>query len=207
MKGYRFEEIILNAHDFGEIEARKRACVIAVSEGLPELNLSELLNNLGQIKNRSCFSDYQEDIPLDSPLWRKMEHIKRKDKETGHNYRNMLYTGSETLIATLTASYAAPKAGTPMIAHPINTELQRQVTTLEHARIRRLPDRLIDQVMAISSGSSPMVSKRGSKSLAHRMLGNGVSKLAWNSIGAFLGNYLIKCRDLITCKQHVLFAA
>jgi hypothetical protein len=136
-----------------------------------------------------------------------MEHIKRKDLETGHNYKNMLYNGSETLISTITASYAAPKAGTPMIGHPVNTNLQRQITVLEHSRIRRLPNTLLKELMDVSEGKSPMVSKRGSKSLAHRMNGNGVSKYVWNSVGEFLGNYLIKCRDLFTANQYVLFAA
>jgi DNA (cytosine-5)-methyltransferase 1 len=206
MIGYRFEEIIINAHDFGEIEARKRTCVVAVSEGLPDLNLSKLMPNKERVDKRNNLSDFLEEIPLDSPLWRKMDHLKRKTLETGHNYKNVLYSGPENLIATITASYAAPKAGTPMIRHPINHELQRQVTPLEHARIRRLPEQLLNDLMEISNGKSPMVSKIGSKSLAHRILGNGLSKYVWNEVGTFLGNYLIKCRDLTAFKQHVLFA-
>ena len=207
MVGYRFENIVINAHDFGDIEARKRSCVIAVSEGLPNLNISELLPDLDIVKQRNCLSDFLEDVPLNSELWKRMDHVKRKDLETSHNYRNMLYNGTEKLIATITASYAAPKAGTPMIVHPVNPELQRQITPLEHSRIRRLPPTLLKQILAVANGTSPMVSRRGSKNIAHRMLGNGVSKYVWNAIGLFLGNYLIKCRDLITAKQHVLFAA
>lgn len=181
--------------------------VIAVSEGLPNLNLSELLPGVDKVKHRNCLSDFLEDIPLDSELWRPMEHVKRKSMGTSHNYKNLLYNGSEDLITTITASYAAPKAGTPMIEHPIKSELQRQITPLEHARIRRLPDKVLNQVMDIVSGKSQMVSKRGSKSLAHRLLGNGVSQFVWNAVGGFLGNYFIKCRDLSLANQYVLFAA
>jgi DNA (cytosine-5)-methyltransferase 1 len=191
MPGYRFEQVVLDGHAFGELEGRKRVCVVAVSDGLPELNL----NNFSAPKNveRKTFSSVFEDISLDSPLWRRMEHLKRKTNEATNNFKNMLYTGVETTIATITATYAAPKAGTPMIAHPLDSDLQRQVTCREHADIRELPVGVHREVMEVAYGGSPMVSRKGSFTAAHRLLGNGVSKKAWMAMGAFLGNYLMNC--------------
>lgn len=206
MKGYRFEDVTLNSHDFGEIETRKRACIIAVSEGLPHLNLSHIYKEKTDNLRKDRLSDFLEDIPIDSGLWKKMEHIKRKNQEKSHNYRNTVYLGDEEMIGTITASYAAPKAGTPMIAHPVDPELQRQITPTEHAGIRKVPEKMFDLIEEISTGKSHLVTSRGSKSLAHRLLGNGVSKNVWNVVGRFLGNYFIKCRDLIHAKQLGLFA-
>jgi len=190
MTGYRFEEVILNAHEFGEIEARKRACVIAVSEGLPALNL-EAIKPSDTVEN-NILSEFMDDVPLDSPLWRTMEHVKQKELNPRLNYKNMLYKGHETLIAALTATYNSPKAGSPMIAHPVDTSLQRQLTVREHAKIRRLPKTMYDQVISLSDGSHSMTSIRGSKSAAHRVLGNGVSKYLWNAVGDFMGQFFQK---------------
>ena len=207
LKGYRFEQVILNAYEHGEIEPRPRVCVVAVSEGLPEMHLDQLTPEFRSHDVRPKLQDYLEPIPVDSPLWREMAHVKKKDTESHHNYKNKLYFGHETKIATLTASYAAPKAGTPMIAHPSDPNLQRQVTEREHSRIRHLPCELHSELMKVADGTHPMVSIKGSKTLVHRMCGNGVSKRVWNDVGEFLGNYFIKARDLMVRKQHVLFAA
>lgn len=191
MPGYRFESVIVNGHEYGEIEARKRACIVAVSNGLPELNLSNLKPPANP--KRNILSDFMENIPANSPLFRTMDHLKRKDADPSLNFKNKVYTGSESLIATLTAGYAAPRAGSPMIAHPTNPEKQRQVTEKEHGLIRRLPRSLFDQVMMIADGSSPLVNKTGSKAAAHRLLGNGVSKFVWDAVGEFLGGYFNQC--------------
>ena len=193
MKGYRFEEAIFNAHDFGEIEARKRTCVVAISDGLPELNLGAI--SPGEDVKHNKLSEFLEDIPSDSKLWREMEHVKKKALDPNLNYKNMLYHGEENLIATLTATYAAPKAGSPMIAHPFIDGLQRQITALEHALIRRLPSRMLIAVMYIVNGATPVVSARGSSTIAHRLLGNGVSKKLWLAIGKYIGKYLFGIKE------------
>ena len=188
LTGYRFEQVILDSHDFGEIESRRRACVIAVSEGLPSLGLVDLKPPV--VHSRPILSDYMEAVPEDSPLWREFAHLIRKDKDTRTNYRNTLYSGCASKIGTLIASSASAKAGSPMIRHPTNPNLQRQVTELEHARIRDLPKGVFDQVMAVANGTHQLVSKRGSKTAVHRLCGNGVSKKVWQKVGQFLGRYL-----------------
>lgn len=119
-----------------------------------------------------------------------MEHVRRKDSELSHNYKNCLYQGHEQKIAALTASYANPKAGTPMIAHPENPALQRQVTVLEHGWIRALPAQLLEGVMTVVNGTHPLVSTQGSVSAGHRLLGNGVSAEIWRWVGGALGAWL-----------------
>ena len=189
--GYRFEEVILDGHSFGDIEGRSRACVVAVSEGLPSLNLQQLKPPAKV--TLSPLSNYMETIPLQSELWRKMEHVKRKLDNPNLNFKNDLYTGSETKLGTLTAGYSAPRIGAPMIVHPENPELQRQFTAQEACNIRQLPASLEQAVMSFATGKNPLVKRSGSTSAVHRMLGNSVSKQAWIEAGSFIGSYL---RDL-----------
>lgn len=204
MPGYRFEEVIFNGHEFGEMEARKRVCIVAVSEGLPEVDLASVI--APKKVSRPILSQFMDDVPANSELWRKMEHVKRKAADEKLNYKNIVYRGYESLIGTLTARYASPKAGAPMIAHPTDPDLQRQFTVEEHARLRLLPKRMYDAVMNLVSGNTPVVSSRGSKTAAHRVLGNGVSKYVWNAVGEHLGLYLQDIKQSIN-KEPELMAA
>ncbi|MCZ4337624.1 DNA cytosine methyltransferase [Shewanella colwelliana] len=187
LKDYRFESVILNGHDFGGIEGRPRACVIAVSKGLPVTQISTLKPPV-EI-NHPPLSHFLEPMSLSSPVWKEMLHVKRKADNPKLNFKNCAYHGHETLIATITATYASPKAGAPMVLHPTTPSLQRQLTEREHAHIRQLPPRLFNAVMDIANGISSVVSRRGSVSAVHRMLGNSVSK-CWEFVGEHLGNYL-----------------
>jgi DNA (cytosine-5)-methyltransferase 1 len=187
LPGYHFEQRVFNGHDFGELEARKRVCVIGVSKGLPAFDLSTVLPDA--VIAPKTVADFLLDIPVDSPLFRTMDHVKARDNMPHVGYRNCLYHGSETAMVTLPASYANPKAGTPMIAHPSNPQLQRQVQVEEHIRLRELPASLAKVIMAVKEGRHPLVSTRGSITACHRMLGNGVSKRIWSAIGEALGNH------------------
>ena len=116
-----------------------------------------------------------------------MEHVKKRDSMPNVGYRNCVYFGNETSMTTIPASYGPPKAGTPMIAHPTIPSLQRQVQPNEHANLRQLPASLKDVVVSVWKGVHPLVSSRGSASAAHRLLGNGVSRKVWTSLGSALG--------------------
>lgn len=183
---YTFVEQQLDGQTFGEIESRKRVCVVGVSKGLSSFEFP----SLPAAKPAPALSTYLQDIPLDDACWRAMEHVRRKDLELSHNYKNCLYQGHEQKIAALTASYANPKAGTPMIAHPENESLQRQITVFEHALIRALPQELLNGVMTVVNGSHPLVNSQGSVSAGHRLLGNGVSSEIWRWVGGALGQWL-----------------
>ncbi|WP_137297198.1 DNA cytosine methyltransferase [Psychromonas sp. SP041] len=200
MKGYRFEECVFNGHEFGELEARRRVCVVAISDGLGEVNLSSV--SPGDEVQHNILGDFLDPVPLDSELWREMAHVKKKVLDPNLNYKNMLYNGTEKLIATITATYSSPKVGSPMIAHPTVDGLQRQIKSIEHARIRLLPDRMFVAVKKIINGDTPMVSAKGSSSAANRLLGNGVSKKLWQAIGCHLGSFLKK-EILCTSEQIV----
>ncbi len=188
MHGYRFEEVMLNANEHGDIEGRPRACIIAISEGLPKMGLESFTSPSSS--PIPVLSDYLENIPPDSPLWREMAHVKRKEQQASLNYKNMLYHGHENKIATICASYGAPKIGAPMIIHPANPNLQRQLTVFEHAKIRDLPEKLFNLVMDVNDGRHQLVNKSGSMTAGHRLLGNGVSSKVWTNIGRAIGLYL-----------------
>lgn len=187
MPGYRFEQKIFNGHDFGELEARPRVCVVAVSKGLPEFNFESL--PMPSRIEAPALSTFLNKLSDDHAAWRKMEHVKARDSMKNIGYRNCLYSGDENAMTTIPASYASPKAGTPMIQHPTQPDLQRQIMPDEHANIRRLPATLKKLVVDVWTGSHPMVSNKGSFTAAHRLLGNGVSRNIWSFVGAIVATY------------------
>lgn len=189
---YRFTSTKLTGFDFGDYESRERACIVGVSLGLPEVGIS----NFSAPTNtpHPPLSDALEPIASDSPLWREMQHVKNKEDDERLNFKNTLYSGSDTRIGTLTASYSAPKVGSPMVQHPTNKNLQRQFTAMEHCNIRALPKRLAAVVMSVAKGTHPLVSVRGSTSAVHRINGNSVTPKAWIAMGTFIGRYLCEYR-------------
>lgn len=186
LPGYNFTQTILDGHDYNELESRKRACVVATSKGLGVFDIGNIPSLFADEK-APIVSDFLEPISDDSPLYREMEHVKKRDEMKHIGYRNCVYSGDEVSMTTIPASYGSPKAGTPMIAHPTKPSLQRQVQPNEHANLRRIPQRLKEVVMGVWEGTHPLVSSRGSATAAHRLLGNGVSRYVWESLGSALG--------------------
>jgi len=190
LNGYRIEHRILNAYEFGHLEKRERACVVAISDGLPELNIKDIVSEK-QI-SREVLSDHLEPISIESELWREYGHVKSKENDRRLNFKNTIYKGSEDCIATITATYSAPKVGTPFIAHPTNPELMRQLTVLEHANIRGgITDTLLECILLIENGNFPFCTGRGNKKKAHHLLGNTVSPKPWQALGKHIAQTLI----------------
>lgn len=186
MPDYQFEEKVFDGHDFGDLESRKRVCVIASSKGL-SLNPISAMEIKRNAEHRPKVSDYLLPIEPSSHLYKEMAHVKKRDAMKHLGYKNNLYYGHENEMVTIPATYASPKAGTPMIAHPTDHNLQRQITVEEHLLLRGIPKGMADNIISVKNGEHPLVSKRGSVSACHRMLGNGVSKNVFTAIGAFLG--------------------
>ncbi|CAH1590710.1 MULTISPECIES: DNA cytosine methyltransferase [Vibrio] len=187
LKGYKFEETELVGYDHGDFEERKRACIIAISEGLPDLCLSEF--QAPDVVQRSPISSIMEDVPEDSKAWKDMFHVKKKVEDERLNFKHNVYYGTETKVAAITAGYASPRIGSPMIENAGNGK-QRLFTTVEHARIRQIPGKLAKVLSSVTKGEHPLVSKRGNGSVVHRMLGNGISPKAWFNLFSFLGQYI-----------------
>lgn len=198
---YAFNEQIMSGHDFGEMEDRKRVAIIATSEGLPPFDFSTVTPLPHAAR---CLGDILEDISPTSPLYREMAHVRRRDDMPHLGYRNCLYGPEATKITTATASYAAPKAGSPMVKHPTDPMKQRQITVGEHATLRDFPPGLHQAVCDVESGAHPMVSARGSKEAGHRLCGNGVSRWIWESIGAAFGLYCLELKQFFSSRPASL---
>lgn len=184
---YEWRAFTMNSADHGSIENRKRSFVVAISKGL-----RHLLNSMDSInpvtRQKPVLGDFLEDIAPDSPLWKTFGHVLKKVEDDRLCFQHQLLDEAAQVIPTLIATYSCPKIGSPFVRHPSNPKLMRLLTPLEHARIKQVPESILTEIQDIVSGESPVVSKRGSVSLAHRLLGMSVERLAWEDAGEQLGN-------------------
>ncbi|MEZ8292421.1 DNA cytosine methyltransferase [Vibrio splendidus] len=196
---YQFSEHKLIGYDHGDFESRERACVVLTAKGLPKCDLDTM--TIPASPERRKLGDIMRTVPTDSPLWKTMGHIKKKVDDPRLNFKHNIYDEDATLIAALGAGYQSPKIGSPMVQHPTDPSKQRLFIGVEHADIRELPSRLFSVMEDVIHGRHPLVSKRGSTSAVHEMLGNGISPKAWRNVGRHVGQYL---QSLITTDKCVL---
>src|SRR3546814_10896513 len=71
-----------------------------------------------------------------------------------------IFQPDSTKIATLTRGYAKIRSTDPKLQHPTDPTLLRQITPVEHARIKGVPDKMIEGLGI---------------TIAHQMLGQSFS--------------------------------
>lgn len=174
--GYDIHEVIIRGGEFGALEDRERAVLLAVTEGItldPESldKPSFVTPRLGGII---------DPVPDDSPQWSTMAGLRDKetrDAEAGKGFKMQIYDETATSIATIGKGYAKRRSTEPKIRHPHNPSLLRQLTPAEHARAKRIPEALISGL---------------SDTIAHEVLGQSVIHSAFVSIGKLIGDSLLR---------------
>lgn len=172
---YTVSERILEGHDFGALENRKRMVAIAVSNGI-KLDIDALLDSL-KVAARAVrhVSDILDPIPLDDPSWSKMQYLKDKevrDKAAGKGFRMQPVLASDFSVPTVTRGYMKRRSTDPFLQHPENPDLLRLFTPREHARIKGVPEQLIAGLSATT---------------AHEALGQGICYGPFVAVGKAIG--------------------
>lgn len=175
--GYCVQESILNGADFGALEHRSRMCMVAVSSGLKVPELSSLTPT-GAAPTR--LQDVLDPVAEDDPTWKSYSYLEEKqarDKEAGKGFRRQLLTADATSVGTIGRGYNKARSTEPFLSHPSGDGRSRLFTPAEHARIKTIPDRLIQGV---------------SNTVAHEILGQSVIGNAFRAVGCWLGASLME---------------
>jgi DNA (cytosine-5)-methyltransferase 1 len=107
-----------------------------------------------------------------------MEGLKAKevrDKLQGKNFAMQVVAADSTKVGTITKGYSKVRSTDPKLEHPTDPNLLRQFTAGEHARIKGVPEHLVDGVSA---------------TVAHQILGQGVVYPPFVGVGQHLGESL-----------------
>lgn len=172
--GYITHERILNGKEWGTLENRDRWVMVAVTHGI-EFDFTQLMPPDAKVQR---LGDVLEAISPDDPRWSKMQGLKDKevrDLAEGKNFKMQVFDAESEHIGTLTKGYAKVRSTDPKIQHPDDPELLRQLTPVEHARIKQVPEHLIEGL---------------SNTIAHEVLGQSVVYTPFKDLGQEMGNVL-----------------
>lgn len=172
--GYVTHERILNGKQWGTLENRDRWCMIAVTEGI-EFNFDHLQPPATRPRR---LGDALDPIAPDDPRWSRMEGLKAKEQRDlaeGKGFRMQVFNADSEHVGTLTKGYAKVRSTDPKLAHPTNPDLLRQLTPAEHARIKAVPEHLVDGL---------------SETIAHEVLGQSIVYPPFRDVGHHVGNAL-----------------
>ena len=143
--GYAVAEVVLDAADFGSLEARVRWFLVAHP---PELDLD--LDQLHQLRPPSAepqrLADVLEPIGPEEERFRTVEYLKAKaerDAESGSGFAMQWLTPDSSSVPTLRKGYHKGGSTDPRLLHPTDPSRSRLLTGLEHARIKGVDEQLV----------------------------------------------------------------
>lgn len=142
--GYHIHETILDSSYTHSIENRKRYWFVAVSKGLPQIDLSVLPEFKKDVEK---LADILDDIPDNSTMWKSTKEKIRKaeyNKANGKNFGFNLIDGNVKNIGVCGKGYSKDRASEPHIKGKNNT--MRLLTVNEICRAQNTPLHLVSNI-------------------------------------------------------------
>lgn len=174
---YDVAHVILKGEDFDCLEHRHRMALLATSRGMKADILSAIETDG---KGELTVGDILEDIPADSDAWSEMRYLKDKetrDRIAGKGFRMQILGPEDTKVGTIGRGYAKIRSTEPKLRHPTDPSLLRQFTPVEHARIKGIPEEMVEG-LGITT--------------AHEMLGQSIVAAPFRALGVAIGMELGK---------------
>lgn len=192
--GYFYEEGILNSHDFGATESRNRLFLIASSDDSNHVHAIEPFSKKHHFVGPRITINHLLDpaIDEDSKMYREYDHLKQKairDAKDGKGFGRTLFTGSETKSLVIRAQYAKAGSSDCYHIHPLNPELSRLYSVLEHSRLKGFDDSFI------------LNSKTNTATLGHTILGQGIPR----PVSAITSGFICQLVDRIIANVKTHF--
>lgn len=180
--GYEVQETVLAGKDFGALEDRVRWFLVAATKGIT-LDISDLAPAVRPVKR---LNSVLENIPEDAADWRTFSYLKEKevrDQERGNCFAMQVVTPESTSCPTLRKGYQKAGSTDPLLAHPTNPDLLRQFTVAEHARIKEIPEHLVNGLGVVAG---------------HALLGQSVTYSSVRALFNRIGQSLSEWKDSVT---------
>lgn len=185
--GYKIFECTLDETQAGSLEARKRYWFIAVSKGLPDLDLEELMV---YAKQYNSVEEILEADEVTANLWQKHEYLDAKEKrdiERGVNFRRNLVNKDSTTVGTIGRFYNKRRSTEPFMCNADG--LERLFTPKEHARLKNIPELLVEGVV---------------DTIAHEGLGQSILFNHGRGIGRLIGSTFGHVNNVIYMKPRTV---
>lgn len=175
--GYHLQERVFSGCEFGALEDRKRWVLVALSDGLQE---GFNLNAVQPLRTKpSRLRDILDPVPPDSDCWKPYDYLADKeqaDKAAGKGFRRQLLTPDDTQCGTIGRSYNKARSTEPFLRHPEDPDRSRLFTPREHARLKGIPESVVDGLCTTT---------------AHEVLGQSVVFPVFEAIAQALAKHLL----------------
>lgn len=175
---YVVSDDVLSGRDYGAFENRKRLCMVAVSKGLPPVDLSLIEKSP---MDHEVLGDHLDPVPDDDALWKPYDYLRDKEQRdlaAGKGFKRQLLTPDAREVGTIGRGYSKARSTEPFLVHPTNPDLSRLLTVNEHASVKSIPANLVE-----GQGFT-----RG-----HEILGQSVVHAAFLAVGKLIGQSLQSC--------------
>lgn len=175
--GYITHEAVLDGADFGCLEKRQRWCMVAVTKGI-EFSFENLAPALRVVRTLAPVID--PTIGLDDPRWREVAYLKAKqvrNAQTGDGFKMQFVSPDSTSVPTLRKGYHKSGSTDARLVHPENPALSRLLTAAEHARVKGVPEEIVEGL---------------SETTAHELLGQGIVYEPFRAAGERVGFHLLE---------------
>lgn len=182
--GYTVQERTLNGCEFGALESRDRMVMVAVSEGLGEFDIDTIVpiaekpSTIAEVLDPSIDDSHER--------WKDYAYLREKesrDKAAGKGFMRNLLTDTAEKVSTITRDYNKVRSTDPQHQHPTNPLLTRLYTVEEHAKIKTIPARIVNNL---------------SETIAHQIMGQSVIYVAFVAVGKAIAKWmkgLVEIRD------------
>ncbi len=170
--GYQLSETVLDGSAMGSLERRKRLCMVATTPGVCGPVDFDQLVPVRQKEEK--IADVLEVVPADSGMWKSYGYLAEKelrDKSAGKGFERQLLSGDEDGCGVLGRGYAKARSTEPFIVAPHDPQLSRLMTPAEHARVKTIPEQMIEGLSATR---------------AHEVLGQSVVFCAFVAVGVLI---------------------
>lgn len=184
--GYEVQETVLSAAEFGCLENRVRWFLVAATRGI-KIDLQDLAPALKPVRT---LSEVLEPIGQDAEDWRTFSYLKEKevrDASKGNSFAMQVVTPASTSCPTIRKGYHKGGSTDPLLAHPTDPDLLRQFTVREHARIKEVPDHLVQGL---------------SKTDGHILLGQGIAYAPVKALFKRIGQCLLQWKSGLQGNQQ-----
>ncbi|MCD9553971.1 DNA cytosine methyltransferase [Photobacterium carnosum] len=173
-QGYKVQTKVVNGNEFGAFENRNRLCAVAMLQEIADLfDIDEIVPETNiQVP---LLGELMDDVPEDSTRWKTFQYIIDKevrDKMAGKGFGRTLLDENSKYCGVVGRLYHNCRSSEPYIKAKFDDVLTRLFTLNEHARIKTIPNRLINGV---------------SDTIAHEILGQSVIFNAFVKVGEVIG--------------------
>lgn len=179
--GYQVNEVVLNGKAFGVLEDRTRWFMVAATNGI-EIELERLEPACTAVRS---VAGSLEPVSDGDAAWRTFDYLKAKevrDAEKGNMFHMQFVSPDDTSVPVLRKGYHKGGSTDPLLKHPSQAGLYRLFTAREHARIKQIPEHLVEGM---------------SQTRAHQLLGQSVLwsvvKALFERIGSNLCSWAQSC--------------